>query len=158
SAREVRSTFMTLDYGASADWKPLKNLVSTSSVGAQYYYKQFDQFRGEGRVFSIPGPSDITGAAQRTSVEAFQENKSLGVYGQEQLALKNRLFLTGALRADDNSAFGSNFNAAYYPKFSLSWVASEEPFLANSKLFSQLKFRGAWGRAGQQPDIFSAIR
>jgi len=39
SAREVRSTFLTLDYGASADLKPMKNLVTTSSVGAQYYYK-----------------------------------------------------------------------------------------------------------------------
>ena len=109
-------------------------------------------------MFAIPGPSDITGAAQLAAQELYQENKTLGFYGQEQLAWKNRRFLTAALRADGNSAFGANFSAVYYPKFSFSWVASEEPFLANSKIFSQLKFRGAWGRAGQQPDIFSAIR
>ena len=74
------------------------------------------------------------------------------------MAWKNRLFLTAAFRGDDNSAFGKNFNAVYYPKFSLSWVASDEPFLAHSSLISQLKFRGAWGRAGQQPDVFSAIQ
>jgi len=158
SGREVRYTFVTLDYGASADLHVGKSLLATTSVGAQYYYKQIDQLRGEGRVFSIPGPSDITGAAQRQSVESFLENKNVGVYAQEQLAYKNRLFLTGAIRADDNSAFGSNFDAAYYPKFSFSWVLSEEPGLANSKLLSQFKLRGAWGRAGQQPDIFSAIR
>jgi hypothetical protein len=45
-----------------------------------------------------------------------------------------------------------------YPKISASWVLSEEPFLANSRLFSQLKVRGAWGRAGLAPDVFSAIR
>jgi TonB-dependent SusC/RagA subfamily outer membrane receptor len=156
--QQLRSTYMTLDYGASADWNVSKNLIATTSVGAQYYYKQHDQLYATGQVFAVPGPSDITGAAQIAAQEAFQENKTLGVYGQEQLSYKNRLFLTGALRADDNSAFGANFNAAYYPKFSLSWVASDEPFLAHSKVVSALKFRGAWGKAGEQPDIFSAIR
>jgi TonB-dependent SusC/RagA subfamily outer membrane receptor len=138
SGRELRTTFMSLDYGASADWRAGKNLLTTTSAGMQYYYKQFDQLRGEGRVFSIPGPSDITGATNRVSTELFQENKSFGLYAQEQLAWKNRLFVTGALRAEDNSAFGSNFSAAYYPKFSFSWVLTDEPFLAKSRIFSQL--------------------
>jgi TonB-linked SusC/RagA family outer membrane protein len=154
----TRSTFLTVDYGAAADWSISKSLLSTTSVGAQYYYKQFDVLRGEGRRFSIPGESDITGAAQRVATEAFVENKNVGVYAQQQLSFKNRVFLTGAVRGDDNSAFGSNFNAVIYPKVSLSWVLSDEPFLANSKIFSQLKLRGAWGRAGLAPDVFSAIR
>lgn len=154
----TRSTFLTIDYGAAADWEPLAGLVSTTSLGAQYYYKQFDVLRGEGRRFSIPGQSDITGASQRVAQESFLENKNVGVYAQEQLAYKNRLFLTAAVRGDDNSAFGSNFDAVIYPKLSASWVLSEERFLANSGVFSQLKVRGAWGRAGLAPDVFSAIR
>jgi outer membrane receptor protein involved in Fe transport len=35
---------------------------------------------------------------------------------------------------------------------------SDEPFLRQSKVFSQLRVRGAWGRAGLQPDVFSALR
>src|SRR5439155_23318734 len=81
-----------------------------------------------------------------------------GLYAQEQLAYKTRLFLTGAVRGDGNSAFGAKFYAVVYPKFSFSRVLSEEPFLAKSKLFSQLKLRGAWGRAGLAPDVFSAIQ
>src|SRR5207237_2219963 len=134
------------------------NIVAPTAAGAQYYYKSFDQQISQGFEFPVPGPGDVGSGARRDAAEAFQENKTFGAYGQELLAWKNRLFLTGALRADGNSAFGKNFNAAYYPKFSFSWVASEEPFLANSKIFSQLKLRGAWGRAGQQPDIFAAIR
>ena len=153
-----RQTFLTLDYNASGDWNISKSLLSTTSAGVQYYYKQFDQVFGSGQSFAIPGPSDISGGSLISSGERFQENKTFGVYAQQQFAYKNRFFLTGALRADDNSAFGSQFSAVYYPKVSLSWVASEEPFLANSRVFSTLKFRGAWGRAGQAPDIFSAIR
>src|SRR4029077_7313996 len=66
-------------------------------------------------------------------------------------------FLTGALRVDNNSAFGSNFKFVVYPKVSGSWVLNEEPFWPTG-LVDEFKLRGAWGRAGRQPDIFSAER
>jgi outer membrane receptor protein involved in Fe transport len=59
------------------------------------------------------------------------------------------------LRADDNSAFGANFDFIVYPKAAATWVVSEEPFWTLSFLNS-LKLRAAWGRAGQQPDAFAA--
>ena len=152
-----RQTFITLDYNASADWEPKKGLISTTSAGVQYYFKQFDAVQGQGAHFAIPGPSDVSGGSLISAQETYLENKTFGVYAQEQLAYKNRFFITGALRGDGNSAFGANFKAAYYPKFSLSWVLSEEPFMRNS-IFSTLKLRGAWGKAGQAPNVFSAIR
>ncbi|MGQ0641764.1 MAG: SusC/RagA family TonB-linked outer membrane protein [Gemmatimonadaceae bacterium] len=154
----LRSTFFTADYGANADWALTPNFVATTSAGVQYYYKQFEQQVSTGNEFPVPGPGDVGSGARRDASESFQENKTFGVYGQEQFAWQNRLFLTAAVRADGNSAFGANFDAAYYPKFSASWVISEEPFLANSTILSQLKLRGAWGRAGLQPDVFSAIQ
>jgi TonB-linked SusC/RagA family outer membrane protein len=158
SDRQARSTYVTVDYGASAEFKPSSNMVFTTSVGAQYYHKSLDEVYAQGEGFSIPGPSDVNGSTIRSGSENFVENKTFGVYAQEQFAWKNRVFLTAALRADDNSAFGENFSAAYYPKFSASWVLSDEPFLSNSGFLSQLRVRGAWGRAGQQPDIFSSIQ
>jgi hypothetical protein len=69
------------------------------------------------------------------------------------------LFLTGALRGDDNSAFGANVDFVTYPKVSATWVLNEEPFwqglLAH---LNTVKLRAAWGRAGQQPDAFAAER
>ena len=156
--RQTRTSYLTIDYGASGDWRPTPILLSTTSVGVQYYYKQLTSLYGQGLVFAVPGPGDITGAAQRTSSESFLENKTFGVFVQEQLSWKNRGFLTAALRADDNSAFGKDFTLVYYPKLSLSWVLSEEPFLANKSWLPQLRVRTAWGRAGQQPDVFSAAR
>ncbi len=155
---QSRTTYVTVDYGASANWAPSSTLNTTTSVGAQYYYKQLATLYGEGLIFAIPGPGDVNGAAQRSSSESFLENKTFGVYVQEQLSWKNRRFFTAALRGDGNSAFGKSFSAVYYPKFSVSWVLSEEPFLANKSWIPQLKFRSAWGRAGQQPDVFSALQ
>ncbi len=153
----LRTTYMSLDYGVSADWSPSKDLTFSTAAGAQYYYKQNSYQIGSGLIFAIPGPGDITGAQQRLASESFNENKTFGVFVQEQLGWKNRRFFTAALRGDDNSAFGKEFSAVYYPKFSVSWVVSEEAGLAGKDWLPQLKLRGAWGRAGQQPDIFSAI-
>lgn len=155
---ESRVSYLTLDYGASGDWNIKPDLISTTSAGAQYYSKQNAYQFGSGLVFAIPGPGDITGAAQRSASEGFLENKTFGVYVQQQFGWKNRRFITAAVRGDGNSAFGKQFSAVYYPKISAAWVASEESFLAGQKWLSQLKLRGAWGKAGQQPDVFSAIQ
>ena len=49
------------------------------------------------------------------------------------MAIKERLFVTGALRFDDNSAFGKNFDATVYPKASVSWLLSDEPFFSKGR-------------------------
>src|SRR5690606_21286281 len=51
-----------------------------------------------------------------------------------------------------------NFSFVTYPKVSGSWVVSEESFLEDADWLSTLRLRGAWGRAGTQPDVFDAVR
>ena len=60
--------------------------------------------------------------------------KTLGVYVQEQAGLRDRLFLTVAVRTDQNSAFGTNFQRVFYPKASLSWIVSDESFFPKLRL------------------------
>jgi outer membrane receptor protein involved in Fe transport len=100
----------------------------------------------------------VSSGSQRDAEEGFLENKTLGAYIQEQFSWQDRIFLTAAVRGDDNSAFGQNFDFIVYPKFQASWVVSEESFLQDADWLSQLRLRGAWGRAGQQPDVFAALR
>ena len=58
---------------------------------------------------------------------------------EEQVTLRERLYVTGAVRRDDNSAFGRNFAAVYYPKLSVSWVLSQEPFFHAPSWLSSLR-------------------
>src|SRR6185437_14153196 len=85
------------------------------------------------------------------------ESRSIGSYVEEEISLKDRLYLTGALRFDDNSAFGENFNATAYPKASVSWLLSDEPFF-HAKAFNTLRLRAAYGASGQQPGTTDARR
>jgi hypothetical protein len=67
------------------------------------------------------------------------------------------MFLTGAVRVDNNSAFGEEFDLATYPKVSATWVVSEEPFWKLGAI-NTLKLRSAFGVSGLQPDVFTALR
>jgi TonB-linked SusC/RagA family outer membrane protein len=154
----VATIFNTLDYSATAK-KELQNISTATSAGAQYYRKQVSVISAVGSNFPTPDITTIGGAASSTSGETFLENKTLGMYVQEVLGYRNRMFLTAAVRGDANSAFGKNFKAAYYPKLSASWVVNEESFFAPlADRINTLKLRGAWGQAGQQPDVFAALR
>ncbi|MBI4421357.1 MAG: TonB-dependent receptor, partial [Gemmatimonadetes bacterium] len=152
-----RVTYTTFDYSATASFDLTSALNSATSVGAQHYAKQTEELSAVGRQFPSPGVTTVGGAAVTTASEDFVQNKTLGLFAQQQFSWKNRLFITAALRGDDNSAFGANFNFVTYPKLSASWVLNEEPFFKVG-LFNTLKLRVAWGRAGQQPDVFAAVR
>jgi TonB-dependent SusC/RagA subfamily outer membrane receptor len=146
-----------LDYGLTATVNLPGDLVGETSVGAQFYLKQTHEQGAIGNQFPVPGKGTVSSASVKTGFEDFVENKTLGLYVQEQFGWKNRRFVTAALRGDDNSAFGENFNFVVYPKFSATWVVHEEPFWTVAPV-SALKLRAAWGRAGRQPDVFAARR
>lgn len=155
-----RSTdYTTVDYSATlrAPIPGADGLESSTSVGGQLYRYYHEYISAYGESFPYPGLTSIDATTQnRTNDEYSVENVTLGAYVQEQLAWQNRLFLTAAVRADDNSSFGEDYDLVYYPKVDASWVISEEPFW-NVDGLNTLKLRAAYGRSGQQPDAFDAI-
>jgi hypothetical protein len=77
---------------------------------------------------------------------------------QETLGWNDRLFVTGALRVDNNSAFGEDFRWITYPKADVSWVVSEEPFWQWHGVVNSLRVRAAYGASGRAPNAFAALR
>ena len=134
-----------------------ESLGTATSYGLQYYSKTQRRAGAWGENYLSGELTTVTGGAVRTGTESFLQNTTVGVYIQEQFDWQNRIFLTAAVRGDDNSAFGSNYAAAIYPKLSATWVLHEESFW-NVDWVDQLRLRGAWGTAGKQPDAFAASR
>ena len=149
--------YTTFDYAASATRDLNDDLRSTTSAGFQVYTRRVDDVTADGDRFPAFGLSAVSAAGQRTGFDNLIENNTVGVYLQQQVGWKDRFFLTGAVRADDNSSFGSEFDLVYYPKVSASWVVSEESFWGLD-FFNSLRLRAAYGESGQQPDGFAAIR
>ncbi len=155
---EGDATYTTLDYGATLKLPVTEKLTSSTSGGFQYYRRLSTGSSLSGSQFPAPGLTTIAGiSGPRQVSEDFVEATTVGLYVQEQLSWEDRLFLTGALRADDNSAFGANFDLVTYPKVSASWVLSEEPFF-DFGFVNQFRLRAAYGESGQQPAAFAAIR
>ena len=157
SVARANRTFLTLDYAGSLKYGWRDDLRFTSSVGLQHYRNELSNITASGVTFPAGPITTVSGGATRSGDETYVANATVGVFGQQEVAWKNRLFVTAALRGDDNSAFGRDFKAAYYPKLSGSWVVSEEPWFKVPKL-QTFRIRAAMGAAGTQPGTFDAAR
>ena len=147
----------TLDFSGTASFRFNDgSLGSASSYGVQYYHRE-DLSSGVTRETVTPSGLSQAGPTVTTRDRFLFENTTVGAYLQQEFDWENRIFLTGALRRDDNSVFGTEFGKALYPKVMASWVVHEEDFW-NIDWVSQLRLRGAWGASGQQPDLFAASR
>jgi TonB-dependent starch-binding outer membrane protein SusC len=106
----------------------------------------------------IPGVGEptVSSAAYTIAEESREKIWNAGFFGQTVLGARDRYFLTLGARADGNSAFGSDFGLQVYPKASLSWIASDEPFWNPG--WGELKVRAAYGHAGRAPGAFDATR
>ncbi len=149
-------TLYSVDLGATATTSLTHDVRSMTSVGTQYNRKDFGQ-TAEAGTGLIPGSQTAVGATTFNIGELNQQNVVAGGYAEETIALRERLFLTGAVRADGSSAFGANFRTALYPKASASWVISQEPFLREAPWLTSLRLRAAYGASGVQPDPTASL-
>lgn len=147
----------SVDYAATVKAQLPRSIVASTSGGAQFFRRNTYSLLARGEGFPTDGLTQVDAAATTFGGEAFVTNTTLGFYGQEQLSFRDRLYLTAALRIDNNSAFGEDFSWVKYPKLSLAWVASEEAWWRIPAV-SQFKLRAAYGETGQQPATFSALR
>jgi TonB-linked SusC/RagA family outer membrane protein len=142
---------------STATWQATSAIGLKNTVGAQYGNYDLDRVFAQGSILP-PGAQTPSQGTTPLIINAVSLSKTLGLFVEEQLAIRDRLFLTGAVRTDQNSAFGTNFQRVYYPKASASWVASDESFFPSIKGLNNLRLRASWGSSGVQPGQTDALR
>lgn len=142
----------TVDLNGTGTFRLTPSLVSRTSLGTQYFRSIFDRNGAFGQQLP-PGATQITAAAVQFADETTSESRTLGFYVEQAFDWRDRVYTTFALRADDNSAFGADFGAVYYPKAGISWVVSE-----GGRWLDQLRLRAAIGASGNQPGTTDAVR
>jgi len=146
----------TASLNATATWDAMPTLKLTTTAGTQYSDVGFHRTDAYGAKL-LSGSGSLAGTAARFAVsELTNDIRTLGFLGRQQVAWRDRLFLTGSVRSDKNSAFGANYSRVLYPSVSASWVASEEPFFPKIPSVSSLRLRAAVGSAGQNPGYLAA--
>lgn len=74
----------------------------------------------------------------------------LSFYGRLNYSYDNRYMITATLRSDASSRFAKNNRWGLFPSVALGWKISQEAFLKDSEILSDLKLRLSYGQTGQQ--------
>jgi len=138
----------TLSY--NKEWRSLRlNLVG--GITAQDNYSEGLSASGQGLAFENRALRFIGQAVDSTQFVTNHSASSwsmLSYLFRANTTLFEKYLLTASIRADGSSRFGKNNRFGYFPSFALGWRITEEPFMDNQTLFTNLKLRAGWGQTG----------
>lgn len=135
-----------------------KQLAPAHSISAVAGYT-YQVFNGRGYVASTAdfqtddfGTDNLSaGNAEENAVGSGRfRNQLLSYLGRVNYSLLDKYLLTASFRIDGSSRFGEDRKFGYFPSAALAWKLSEEPFLADQRVFSNLKLRASYGVTGNQ--------
>lgn len=128
---------------------------SLSGVVGSSYESNVEEFNWvEGQGFPTTDFRYITSAAQITDgSSSLTEWALLSFFGRATYSYDDRYVATLNLRTDGSSRFGEDNRYGTFPSGSLLWRVSDEAFMEDQGLFSQLALRVSYGRTGNQQQI-----
>jgi len=110
---------------------------SNFSAGSQNFSDDFFSFDNLGAGSVVRTPS--------SSAFAYGLNS---YFGRINYGLLNKYLLTVTGRVDGSSKFGATNKYAFFPSAALAWKVSEEDFIKDSPVISNLKLRTSYGVTG----------
>ncbi len=127
------------------------HLVLTGVAEAQSYTDNGSYINASGFFSDATGINDLGQANLINQKSSYDNKRAINSFmGRINYGLDNKYLFTISYRADGSSVFGANNKWGYFPSASVAWRASQEEFINNLNLFSDLKFRGSWGITGNQ--------
>lgn len=93
------------------------------------------------------------GAVQSTSAATDQRHALISYYARLNYTFDSRYMLTATVRCDGTSRFNKDNRWGTFPSVALAWRVSEEAFLKDNTVLSNLKLRASYGVTGQQDGI-----
>lgn len=137
-------TFFNLNYDKSIT----DNLKFGLMIGFNYNQRERNSLYASVTGLDVPNFYEIGNSANRPEIS--QNNslrRTLGFYGQAQLAYNDKLFLTLSGRRDKSSTLPTNNNTYFYPAVSISGLVID-----NGKHY--LKVRGAFSQVANDTDPY----
>lgn len=93
------------------------------------------------------------GEVQSTSAAKDERHALISYYARLNYTYDARYMLTATVRRDGTSRFHEDHRWGTFPSVALAWRVSEEAFLKNNPVISNLKLRASYGVTGQQEGI-----
>lgn len=154
----ILQTQVNNDFIVRANHSFGENVAVTGLVGSNLNERRFDQLSVTStNIINILSPPQL-GNSPATARQP-SNNKSVlrtaGVYGELDVALLDQFFLTGTLRGEAASTFGTETKSTFFfPSGTFAWQFTKVAALAQNSLLSFGKLRVAYGQVGVQPNPY----
>jgi iron complex outermembrane receptor protein len=79
---------------------------------------------------------------------AYQHTRLISDFGRLNYNYKEKYLLQGSIRRDGSSVFGKNNQWGYFPSVGAAWRITQEDFMKDQTIFSDLKLRASYGVTG----------
>ncbi|MEH0153328.1 TonB-dependent receptor [Limibacter armeniacum] len=130
----------------------------TALVGSIYQKYRWENNSIERRNFSSDNITTPGAGSEIITATAGKSEKSNASFiGRLNYDYNDKYLMTVNFRADGSSAFGPGKRWGYFPSLSVGWRLSEENFLKNNDLVSDLKLRAGWGIVGKDIDPYAYL-
>ncbi len=117
--------------------------------GFSYSSYKYHMIGAEANGVSSPDLRLLSSAATPISTtEQYSEWKMAGFFGRASYTFKDKYILTGTIRYDGSSRFGTDNKWGTFPSLSFAWRMKEEKFLKDVKWLNDLKLRASYGITG----------
>jgi TonB-linked SusC/RagA family outer membrane protein len=129
-----------------------KHALTVTGVAEQQLIQSKSSFISAQGFFSDnTGINDLGGASQINQRYNAQSRQVLNSFlGRINYVFDEKYMITASYRADGSSVFGANNKWGYFPSAAAAWRISQEQFLENVRMISNLKLRASWGKTGNQ--------
>ena len=144
----VLNSLLTVTYNVKAT----EDINLSAVVGNEFNQEFNKRYLEKGQTFNFGGWPHIDNATSRSTSESQYKYRTVGFFGSLETAYKSLLFLTLTGRNDVVSKMPTNNRSFFYPSATLSFVATELPYLKNNPILSLLKVRASYAEVGQAGD------
>lgn len=113
----------------------------------------------QGSEYTVAGATDFPfdnlgnynlglGATPTTANSSRSEKLLVSFFARANYNYRDRYLFTATVRADGSTVFSENNKWGFFPSFSAAWRVSEEAFMKQQEVVSNLKLRLGWGVVG----------
>lgn len=154
----ITETQVNNDFIVRANHDFNENFSISGIVGNNLNERRADQVGASAtNIVNVLSPPQLNNspATARTPYNIKSVIRTAAVYGEVDLALLNQFFLTGTLRGESASTFGTATKSTFYfPAATFAWQFNKVSALANNSALSFGKLRVAYGEVGVQPGLY----
>ncbi|WP_125722412.1 SusC/RagA family TonB-linked outer membrane protein [Flavobacterium ustbae] len=136
---------------------PLKSewLKINYTAGLNLRSSQNSDVFSRGKELAVRGVYNLSNATQLYTSNEESNIMSRAIFGQLEFDIKNQLFITGSVRKEWSSTYGTDANSAIFPAASASWVLSNSFTLPEWTTFAKVTY--AYGEVGIAPAPYRTI-